>query len=239
MSEKDDKARAARLARLKELARIAEAPPQAQPKASAPPEKPQGSKAPAALEPVTLEQALAELKAKKAAAAERAVLYEPERKRRAALQAELDALPQHERRAVRDAAGFTQVSAAPRPLEPLRSSGSLAAPEVLISAAPSAPVPGEGSTVEPAPAGAAAGIRHSTKEQQRRDDLWPAIDEARGLAADRNDTADVFAHLSALADRKRAPLLGATEEGLQYLKEGVAAVLTRDALSSRLRRNPR
>lgn len=75
----------------------------------------------------SLEDALAELEAKKARTAEYIAKHAPEIEaataKRKALNAKLAALPQKERRQVLDAAGLKHVSAAPPPLEPIRSSG--------------------------------------------------------------------------------------------------------------------
>jgi hypothetical protein len=49
-------------------------------------------------------------------------------------------------------------------------------------------------------------------------------------------TAEVWAALQVLAEKREAPLLGATEDGLQYLKGGEAAIFRRKALGQRLGR---
>jgi len=77
-------------------------------------------------------------------------------------------------------------------------------------------------------------VIHSTKK--RRDSLTPVIELAQAQCRNPNDTAEVWGALLALAEKKTAPLIGATEEGLQYLKKGTAAILTRDALDKRLGR---
>lgn len=75
----------------------------------------------------SLEDALAELEAKKTQTAEYLVKHAPEIEaataKRNALNAKLAALPQKERREVLNAAGLNHVSAAPPPIEPLRGSG--------------------------------------------------------------------------------------------------------------------
>lgn len=71
-----------------------------------------------------LEHALREHEARKKAAAQQA----PELERLKALHAQLEALPQHERRAVLDAAGMRPVSTAPKPIEPLRGGGYVPRP---------------------------------------------------------------------------------------------------------------
>ncbi|MEO6321160.1 MAG: hypothetical protein ABIR56_10780 [Polaromonas sp.] len=86
----------------------------------------------------------------------------------------------------------------------------------------------------PSPAPVATVIRHYTKT--RRNALTPVIELAQKNCRNPQDTAEVWAALLVLAEGKHAPLLGATENGLQYLKGGTAANLTRDALGKRLTR---
>jgi hypothetical protein len=96
--------------------------------------------------------------------------------------------------------------------------------------------------VAPPETGLAAGqapfttISHSTKT--RRDALMPVIEKAQSQCKDPKDTAEVWAALLVLAEKKTAPLLGATEDGLQYLKKGTAASFNREALRKRLGRQP-
>lgn len=75
-----------------------------------------------------LEKALAELEARKRAAAEMAAKSAPQLERLTALQAQLEALPQNERREVLDALGLRKVSAAPRPITPLSGGGFVGRP---------------------------------------------------------------------------------------------------------------
>jgi hypothetical protein len=70
----------------------------------------------------------------------------------------------------------------------------------------------------------------------RRDDLTPVIEHAQSQCRNPKDTAEVWACLQVLAEHKSAPLIGATEDGLQYLKHGTVERLSRDALSKRLAR---
>ena len=77
-------------------------------------------------------------------------------------------------------------------------------------------------------------VIHSTKA--RRDALTPVIELAQKECRNPQDTAEVWAVLLVLAEKKHAPLRGATEDGLQYLKGGVAAIFNRDALRKRLYR---
>ena len=107
-------------------------------------------------------------------------------------------------------------------------------------------VAGRGLTVEtaktqtmtpsPAPevADGASSVIHSTKV--RRDALTPVIELAQKNCRNPQDTAEVWAALLVLAETKHAPLRGATEDGLQYLKGGAAAFFNRDALRKRLDR---
>ena len=77
-------------------------------------------------------------------------------------------------------------------------------------------------------------IIHSTRT--RRNDLTPVIEQAQKQCIDPHDTAAVWAALLVLAEKKVAPLLGATEDGLQYLKDGTAEIFTRKSLGKRLTR---
>lgn len=82
--------------------------------------------------------------------------------------------------------------------------------------------------------GSAPVVKHSTKS--RRDTLTPVIELAQSQCRSPKDTAEVWATLLVLADKKRAPLIGATEDGLQYLKDGAAAIFKRKSLGKRLTR---
>jgi hypothetical protein len=77
-------------------------------------------------------------------------------------------------------------------------------------------------------------VVHSTKT--RRDTLTPVIELAQSQCRTSTDTAEVWGVLLVLAERKTAPLIGATEDGLQYLKDGTAANFTRNSLRLRLAR---
>lgn len=77
-------------------------------------------------------------------------------------------------------------------------------------------------------------IFHSTKT--RRDSLTPVIELAQKQCKNQNDTAEVWAALLVLAEKKTGLLIGATEDGLQYLKDGTAANFNREALRKRLTR---
>jgi hypothetical protein len=77
---------------------------------------------------------------------------------------------------------------------------------------------------------------HTTKV--RRDSLMPAIEKAQTHCRDPLDTAEVWAQLLVLAEKRFPPLIGATEEGLQYFKDGEAKFFARDALRKRLGRLP-
>ena len=93
-------------------------------------------------------------------------------------------------------------------------------------------------TALPAPAsepGNVGTVRRTTKDR-RRDTLTPVIELAQSQCRNRQDTAEVWGRLQVLAESKSPPLIGATEDGLQYLKNGVAAIFKRDDLGKRLRR---
>jgi hypothetical protein len=79
-----------------------------------------------------LEQALRDLEASKKAAAELAAQHAPKLERLSALESQLQALPQHERRRVLDAAGLKHLSAAPPPITPVR--GGTVAPSPTAQA---------------------------------------------------------------------------------------------------------
>jgi hypothetical protein len=87
----------------------------------------------------------------------------------------------------------------------------------------------------PVAAGMARVVRHSTKVN-RRHTLQPEIEQAQAKCKDRWDTAEVWAALSKLAEKGHGQLIGATEDGLQYLKDGGCEIFTRDALGHRLKR---
>lgn len=78
-------------------------------------------------------------------------------------------------------------------------------------------------------------VIHSTKAL-RRDALAPVIEQAQGECADPFDVAAVWARLQVMAEHKVPPLIGSTEDGLQYLDQGEAATLNRKALWKRLAR---
>lgn len=79
----------------------------------------------------------------------------------------------------------------------------------------------------------------NTTTPKRRNSLTPVIEKAQSLCRNPNDTAEVWAELQVLAEKKSAPLIGATEDGLQYLNNGAAKIFTREALRKRLTVNRR
>lgn len=89
---------------------------------------------------VSLEDALIATEARLAEAhrdrATHAAEIEAETAQREKLQARLDALPQHERRQVLDAAGLRHVSAAPEPIKPLRGTGDRTVTRSVATKAP-------------------------------------------------------------------------------------------------------
>ncbi len=108
--------------------------------------------------------------------------------------------------------------------------------ELMNASEASAPAP----TATPAPVVAASAssalpkVVHSTKI--RRNLLTPVIELAQTDCRNPTDTAEVWAVLVVLARKKTAPLIGATEEGLQYSKGCDVGIFTRDALRKRLGR---
>lgn len=103
-------------------------------------------------------------------------------------------------------------------------------PETQADTAP------EQNTATPAPvvAATASGVIHSTKA--RRDTLTPVIELAQNQCRNPQDTAEVWAVLLMLAEKKHPPLIGATEDGLQYLNKGSADIFTKKSLGQRLAR---
>lgn len=77
---------------------------------------------------------------------------------------------------------------------------------------------------------------HTTKAL-RRDALTPVIEVAQAACANPFDAAAVWAQLLVMAEKKAPPLIGSTEEGIQYLDQGEAAILTRNAFAKRLARS--
>lgn len=105
----------------------------------------------------------------------------------------------------------------------------------LHSKAPVSTTPAQ-SPAPPTPVVAvgASSVIHSTKA--RRDALTPVIERAQSECRNPQDAAEVWGVLLMLAEKKTAPLIGATEEGLQYLKGGAAEIFTRKSLGKRLAR---
>lgn len=111
--------------------------------------------------------------------------------------------------------------------------------DALLMARYQAPLPApEQGTPKPAPvktaSDGATSFIHSTKA--RRDTLTPVIELAQTQCRNATDTAEVWGALLVMAEKKTAPLIGATEEGLQYLKGGTAEIFTRKSLGQRLAR---
>lgn len=93
----------------------------------------------------------------------------------------------------------------------------------------------EAASAYAAPVGAVgASLTHSTKA--RRDTLTPVVELAQSHCRNPKDTAEVWAVLMVLAEKKHPPLIGATEEGLQYLEAGQAGIFKRKSLGARLTR---
>ena len=192
-----------------------------------------------------LERALQDLKNRKKAAAVSAAKFDQELEKFDEVQKKLDALPYHERREVLDASGLKHRSRAPRPIITPRDISRYIPPsrppEVLAMAAPTeqlAPAPNTATSAPVVTAGDAPAplntTIHSTKA--RRDSLTPVIELAQSKCRNPNDTAEVWAALQVLAETKSAPLIGGTEDGLQFLKGGIAEIFKRSSLGKRLAR---
>ena len=95
--------------------------------------------------------------------------------------------------------------------------------------------PAQTATPAPAPVGTVgASMIHSTKA--RRNALTPVIEFAQRQCSNPEDDAEVWAAFLVLAEKKHAPLIGCTEAGLQYLKNGDVGYFNRGALRKRLDR---
>lgn len=89
------------------------------------------------------------------------------------------------------------------------------------------------ATVAETPA-ATLGRVHSTA--RRRNLLSEVIERAQAASSDRFDRVAVWVELGKLAAEKAATLIGATEDGIQYLENGDMEIFTRKALVLRLKR---
>jgi hypothetical protein len=78
-------------------------------------------------------------------------------------------------------------------------------------------------------------VQHTTKSARRRT-LQPEIEHAQSLCKNEWDSAAVWGALQKMAESKYGQLIGATEDGLQYLESGDAKIFTRDALGKRLKK---
>ena len=78
-------------------------------------------------------------------------------------------------------------------------------------------------------------VQHTTKGERRRT-LQPEIEHAQSLCKNEWDSAAVWGALQKMAESKYGQLIGATEDGLQYLESGDAKIFTRDALGKRLKK---
>lgn len=79
-------------------------------------------------------------------------------------------------------------------------------------------------------------VAHSIGDAERRDAMSPVIEEAQRRCGKPYDTAAVWAELLVMAEAKVSPMRGCTEDGIQFLKDGQAATLTRESLRKRLKR---
>lgn len=99
------------------------------------------------------------------------------------------------------------------------------------------PAPAETAQEQPPPAPAPVQQAATKKGLPRQDLLTPLINKAVQEAGEGASPAEVFAVLRAWADQKRAPLIGATEEGLKWIDSSDRAkFLSLDALGKRLKR---
>jgi len=80
-----------------------------------------------------------------------------------------------------------------------------------------------------------APMKRSTKGT-RRDLLSPLIEAAQDKCRDGSDAAEVWNHLCEMARHRTPPLLGLTEDGIQYGKDDGVSYLSRDSLKKRLNR---
>lgn len=93
------------------------------------------------------------------------------------------------------------------------------------------------TTLEPEvgkPDSASTRVHRTSDMRSRRNLLAPVIELAQRRCEDPSDTAAVWATLQVLAEEKQPPLIGVTEDGLQYRKDGEVAYLNRKALDKRL-----
>ena len=76
---------------------------------------------------------------------------------------------------------------------------------------------------------------HSTKGS-RRDILTPIVEAAQAKCRSPFDAAEVWTKLMSMAQSKESPLLGVTEDGIQYSHDGEASYLSLNAVRQRLKR---
>lgn len=104
-------------------------------------------------------------------------------------------------------------------------------PQQLQAIAQHAPTPATTAITAPS----VKAVRHSTKGTRRRT-LQPEIEHAQSLCKNEWDSAEVWGALQKMAESKYGQLIGATEDGLQYLKFGEAKIFNRGALGKRLKK---
>ena len=78
--------------------------------------------------------------------------------------------------------------------------------------------------------------RRVISTKNRRDTLTPVIEQAQRRCHDSWDVAEVWATMSAMAGEKIHPLIGVTEDGIQWLKDGDVQIISRNAFAGRIRR---
>jgi hypothetical protein len=119
-----------------------------------------------------LEKALSENERRKKEAADLALKNAPQLERLRSLQEKLNSLPQNERRALLDKIGLVNVSAAPRPLEAIRSSG----PMPRLQKPETAPEPAlRGGVVASSPPTGKKSPRWAFWRQLPSLELWQAV----------------------------------------------------------------
>lgn len=109
-------------------------------------------------------------------------------------------------------------------------------PAELLAALEPGPDPAPNGLQQPEHRPVLPTIVHTTAGK-RRDVLSPVIEEAQKRCGKPFDVAAVWGTLQTMAEAKVPPLRGCTEQGLQYLKDGEAQFISRNALAKRIRRS--
>lgn len=120
------------------------------------------------------------------------------------------------------------------PLSPPSAQEGADTAEAIFSLAHSEKVPSLDTSIS-ARLDSPVTVKRSTKDT-RRDLLTPLVEFAQTACRNPWDAAEVWNHLSEMAQKKTPPLLGQTEDGIQYIKDTETVYLSRDALKKRLKR---